>query len=347
MNRVNVIEKDYAVFINNPNHFLAISDLTDSDGINIVENVNIIKSNNSSKVKKESVNQEKRQYITQETNSLNYFRKSYGDIVLYTFLENDVIIQDFTGNLQVANSPKGFEDAKINISHVIYIKKILSKKDLLKIYKLISKTKAKYLADKNLPVHISNILNNDDFLAVLSDVPQNDEYEFDEYDIDEPNIKNAIVDSLDEAFKRFNLTFGILDHLVSKGILIGDLIEAGMELIHGDDASQEFEKKLEAQIFKSLEDINVITMLMVAIRAEQDFTYKRIRELADKDESSILYADEILGLSVANQIGGTKATFNFNQYYNLKPGILYGLPPVLNDVFAGFIAGCVSKVLEE
>ena len=29
-----------------------------------------------------------------------------------------------------------------------YIKKILSKKDLLKIYKLISKTKAKYLADK-------------------------------------------------------------------------------------------------------------------------------------------------------------------------------------------------------
>ena len=43
----------------------------------------------------------------------------------------------------------------------------------------------------------------------------------------------------------------------------------------------------------------------------------------------------------------TKATFNFNQYYNLKPGILYGLPPILNDVFAGFIAGCVSKVLEE
>lgn len=346
MNGVNFIEKDYAVFINNPNHFLAISDLTDSEGINIVENVNIIKSNNSSKVKKESVNQEKRQYIAQETDSLNYFRKSYGDIVLYTFLENDVIIQDFTGNLQVANSPKGFEDAKINISHIVYIKKILSKKDLLKIYKFISKTKEKYLANKNLPLHISNILNNDDFLAVLSDVPK-DEYEFEENDFDESNIKNAIEDSLDEAFKRFDLTFGILDYLVSKGILIGDLVEAGMELIQGEDESQELEKKLEAQIFKSLEDINVITLLMVAIRTEQDFTHNRIREFANKDESSILYADKILGLSVANQIGGTKATFNFNQYYNLKPGILYGLPPVLNDVFAGFIAGCVSKVLEE
>ena len=152
---------------------------------------------------------------------------------------------------------------------------------------------------------------------------------------------------MDEAFKRFNLTFGILDYLVSKGILIGDLVEAGMELIDGVDASQELDKKLKAQILKSLEDINVITLLMVAIRTEQDFIHKRIRELTDYDDSSILFADEVLGPSVANQIGGTKATFNFNQYYNLKPGILYGLPQVLDNVFAGFIAGCVSKVLEE
>lgn len=347
MNRVNVIEKDYALFINNPNRFLAISDFTDGDGINIVENVNILKSNKGSKTNKESNNNEERQYISQEVDSLNYFKKSYEDIFLYTFLENDVIIQDFTGNLQVANSPKGFEDARINISHVIYIKKSLSKKDSLKVFKLVSKTKAKYLANKNLPLHISNILNNDDFLAVLSDVPKSDENKFEENDFDELNIKKAIEESMDEAFKRFNLTFGILDYLVSKGILIGDLVEAGMELIDGVDASQELDKKLKAQILKSLEDINVITLLMVAIRTEQDFIHKRIRELTDYDDSSILYAYEILGLSVANQIGGTKATFNFNQYYNLKPGILYGLPPVLDDVFAGFIAGCVSKVLEE
>ena len=49
MNRVNITEKDYGVFINNPDHFLAVSDFADSDGINIVENVNIIKSQNSSK----------------------------------------------------------------------------------------------------------------------------------------------------------------------------------------------------------------------------------------------------------------------------------------------------------
>ena len=47
MNMINVIEKDYAVFINNPNHFLAISDFTVGGGISVVENVNIIKSTES------------------------------------------------------------------------------------------------------------------------------------------------------------------------------------------------------------------------------------------------------------------------------------------------------------
>lgn len=347
MNMVNIIEKDYALFINNPNHFLAVSDFTDSDGINIVENVNIIKSNKGSKINKESLDQEKRQYIAQETDSLSYFKKSYDNIALYTFLANDVVIQDFTDNLQVANSPKGFGDAKIDISHVIYIDKVLSKKDLLKVFKFLSKTKAEYLANLNLPLHINNILNNDDFLAVLVNVPKNDEHDFDKLDFDELNIKKAIEDSIDEAFKRLDLTFGILDFLVSKGILIGDLVEAGMELIDDVEVYDMLSKKLEAQILKSLADINVITLLMIAIRMEKDIVENRIREIDINDNSNLLYTNEVLGLTISNQIGGTKANFNFNSYYKLKPGIIYGLPPVLNDVFAGFIAGCMSKILEE
>ena len=38
-----VIEKDYGICIANPNHFLAFSDFTVSDGIDIIENVNILK----------------------------------------------------------------------------------------------------------------------------------------------------------------------------------------------------------------------------------------------------------------------------------------------------------------
>ena len=89
-------------------------------------------------------------------------------------MANDVIIEDFTDNLQVANSPKGFGDARINLSHVIYIDKAVSPKDLLMIFKLITGIKAKVLADMALPLHIQNILNTDDFLAVLGNLPDID-----------------------------------------------------------------------------------------------------------------------------------------------------------------------------
>ena len=89
-------------------------------------------------------------------------------------MANDVFIQDFTDQLKVANSNKGIEKARINLSHVVYINKSLSPKDLLKIYKNITKAKSNYLAKLNLPLHIDNILNTDDFLAVLSNIPEND-----------------------------------------------------------------------------------------------------------------------------------------------------------------------------
>ena len=41
--KIGVIEKDYGICINNPKHFLAFSDFTVSDGIDIVENVNVVK----------------------------------------------------------------------------------------------------------------------------------------------------------------------------------------------------------------------------------------------------------------------------------------------------------------
>ena len=347
MNRVNVVEKDYAVFINNPKHFLAISDFTVGGGINIVENVNIMESQEGLESSKQSLNQEQRQYIAQETESLNYFKKLYKNMWVYTFMENDLVIQDFTDKLQVVNSPKGFNEAKIDISNVIYIKKVLSKKDLVKIFKRVTKAKAKYLAGLNLPLHISNILNNNDFLAVFCDVPKNEDDGFEKIDIDELNIEQVIKESVDEAFKRFELTFGILDYLVSQGILIGDLVEAGMELLDGVEVTEELNKKMEAQILKSFSDINVITLLMAAIRTEQDFTENRIREIGAGDNTVNLYSDEVLGLAISNQIAGTKAAFNFKRYYEAKPGIIYGLPPILDDIFAGLIAGCMSKILEE
>lgn len=323
-----IIENEDGLCISNPDNFLAISDFTKSDGIDIVEKVCI--TSNEENIDDESC-------IAQFTDSINYFRNSYGDVEIFTFMSNDVILQDFTQHLKVANSEKGFQDARINISHVIYVNAALSEKDLIKIYKSVTKAKAKYIAGLNLPLHIDNILNADDFLAVLA----NSSGEYSGIGGIEISIEEAVEITLEDAFSRLNLTFGILDYLVAEGILIGDLVEAGMELLNGVEITKKLEKEMEAQIIAALADINVIAIIMAAIRTEDDLM--RIREI---DDSAHLYSDEVLGMAVANQIAGTKAVLNFRHYIDLKPGIIYGLSPMLNDIFAGLIAGCVSKALE-
>ncbi|WP_296875954.1 phosphatidylglycerophosphatase [uncultured Methanobrevibacter sp.] len=352
--KINITEKDYGLCINNPNHFLAFSDFTVSDGIDIIENVNIVKSKNEFKAtakRAETFNQSEGSYIAQATESLNYFYNTYDDLSIFTFMENDIALENFTDDLKVANSPKGFADARINLSNVIYIDKVLSPKILLKIFRTVTATKAKVLADMALPLHIQNILNTDDFLAVLSNIPEGDgeldinNAEYDDIDFDElkMRIADAVEISIEDAFEKLGLTFGILDYLVSQGILIGDLVEAGMELVSDDDITPELTDRMESQILKSLSDINVVMLLASAMRLEEDFRANRIREF---DTSDYVYSDEVLGFAIANQIAGTKAVLNYRRYIEAKPGIIWGLPQIIDDAFAGLIAGCVSKIFE-
>ena len=293
-NNINIIEKDYGICINNPNYFLAINDFTISNGFDVVENVNIVK---DMSIFNPRDNDDA--FIAQKVNSIDYFSNTYGDLTILTFMENDLFVQDFTDKLQVVNTDKGFENARINLSNVVYINKAISKKDLLKIYNLISKAKSKYLSSLALPIHIQNILNTNDFLAVLANVSSNEDT-FDKVDFDELNIiiSDAIEINLEDAFKKLKLNFGILDYFVSEGILIGDLVDAGLELIAGVEATGEIREKLEAQILKSLTDINVIALLVAAMRTEQDLTGGRIREVDISDDPAYLYTDEVLGLAI-------------------------------------------------
>ena len=353
--KFNIIRKDYGICINNPSHFLAFSDFTVADGIDIIENVNIIKSNGeftTTAKRAEAFNKSQGAYIAQSAESLDYFTNTYDDLTIFTFTQNDVSVEEFTDTLNVANTPKGFGEARINISHVIYIDKMLSPKDLLRIFKLIVSAKSRVISEMELPLHIKNILNKNDFLAVLSNLPEkngdsldiNNAF-FDDVDMDElhKRISEAIEITVEDAFKRLKLSFGVLDYMVSEGILIGDLVEAGMELL--EDTDDDTSQKLHTQILKSLSDINVITLIVAAIRIRDDLSFSRIREL--EGDFDYHYTDEVLGLAVADEIAGTRARINFHKYKNAKPGIIYGLPEILDDVFAGLVSGCVTKIFEE
>lgn len=365
--KLNIIKKDDGVCINNSEFFLAFSDFLVSDGIDIVENIDIIKGDydfESLAVKTESFNKNGESYIAQNVDNLDFIYKKWENVELFTFISNDVEIEDFTDKLKVANSKKGFVDAQINISNIIYIDKILSPKILLKIYKAVVASKTSFFDNLKLPIHIRNILNKNEFLAILANVPQdtfdeenifedsvdivNNDYD-DDFDLGEliNSISEKVEIVCEDAIRKAGLDFGILDYLVSEGILIGDLVDAGVALLEGVEESDEIREKLEKQILKSLSDINVITLLMAAIRTEEDLSNGRLREIDVSDDPAYLYTDEVLGLAISNQIAGTKATFNFKRYDEAKPGIISGLGPMVDDIFAGLIAGCMSKIFEE
>ena len=57
-----------------------------------------------------------------------------------------------------------------------------------------------------------------------------------------------------------------------------------------------------------------------------------------------LVADEILGIAIANYIGGARGVFEFVRFDQAKPGILKKLGPIINDAVGGLVAGVSSNV---
>jgi alpha-ribazole phosphatase CobZ len=141
--------------------------------------------------------------------------------------------------------------------------------------------------------------------------------------------------------------FEIEQRLQKQGITIDDMVSAAMGLYvsHGmpdDLAAMEIKKKIK----KYMDDPNVASLLLGAILLEDELYIKRKNsEIAD--DPIFLLSDEILGMAIAECIGGTYARFEFTRYDQKKPGILAKLGPFLDDAIAGLIAGCTSRLYSE
>ena len=262
-----LIKNEDALYINNPDYFLTFSDLEISDGIDIIENIMVLSNNYISfnrqdddetltDVELMEITEEYKEkngidggYICQSFDKIDYIINSYDDITLITAISNDLEVQEFYNELKVVNSWKGFSNAKLNFGQIVLLNHAFSPKLLIQLYKVATKQKAKFFESLHLPRHINNILNNEDFLVIASNLPEetldqdyimeiglditNMEYEDDDIDLNEfiERIEDAVVISCEDALEKIGLNIGILDYLVSEGILIGDLIEVGMCLL--------------------------------------------------------------------------------------------------------------------
>ena len=377
-----LIKNEDALYINNPDYFLTFSDLEVSDGIDIIENIMVLSDDYISfnrenedesltDVELMEITEEYKEeksieggYICQSFDKIDYITNTYDDITVITVISNDLEVQDFYNELKVVNSWKGFSNAKLNLGQIILLDHAFSPKLLIQLYKIATKQKAKFFESLHLPAHINNITNNEDFLVIGSNLPEetldqdyimeiglditNMEYEDDEIDLEEfiERIEDAVIISCEDALEKINLNTGILDYLVSEGIQIGELIEVGMSLLENMEPTDELKEKLEKQLLESISDRNINALIFGAIRMEEDFKKGRIREINLNEKLVHFYPDALIGATIANQIAGTKGVLNFRRYSENKPGILYGLGPILSNAFAGLIGGCMTKILE-
>ncbi|MHC1627135.1 MAG: phosphatidylglycerophosphatase A [Methanoculleaceae archaeon] len=140
--------------------------------------------------------------------------------------------------------------------------------------------------------------------------------------------------------------FGIEEKLMDKGVGSESILDAAMALYvpHGLDYA-DFRERLRDRISASLNDPNVSSLLLGAVLLEEYLYDRPDSEIAD--DPVFLLSDEIIGMAIAEVIGGTYARFEFTRYDQEKPGILSELGPFLDDAIAGLIAGCTSRLYSE
>jgi alpha-ribazole phosphatase CobZ len=141
--------------------------------------------------------------------------------------------------------------------------------------------------------------------------------------------------------------FEIEQRLLDNGIGVDEIVNAAMGLYvsHGMD-EEEAAVEIKKKILRYLEDPNVSSLLLGAILLEDElFNKRKNSEIAE--DPVFLLSDEIIGMAIAEYIGGTYARFEFTRYDQKKPGILGKLGPFLDDAVAGLIAGCTSRLYSE
>ncbi len=231
------------------------------------------------------------------------------------------------------------------INIIVFINKDLNNNILMKSYSKALEAKIAALWDLDIRSPSWDLFtgsNEDELITACRGTANRD--------IDQNELQNLVENCVRKAVKgaiiENGFSRGVVDFMEGVGVKIDDLVEAGMELLVGVEDNEDLRHKLRQQLLKSLEDLNVVSFIIAGIRLEEDYAKHRIEGIDVTDDPASLYSDEVFGMSIANQIAGTKAIFNFKRYDEEKPGIIGRLGPVLDDVFAGLVAGCMSKIFE-
>ncbi len=143
---------------------------------------------------------------------------------------------------------------------------------------------------------------------------------------------------------------GVLKQLKPFGVTLDVLVATGMMMYIYDPAigkPASVRKTVEKETIKALNDINIAALITAGVELERLGLEGRLPNISKKKfetDPVDLIADEILGQGIAMYLAGTRALFEFERLDKKKPGIIAKLPPFMDDIVAGLIAGVMVKV---
>jgi alpha-ribazole phosphatase CobZ len=248
----------------------------------------------------------------------------------------------------VTTLASSYNGEELFITILVFINHDLNSETLIKLFKSVIDAKLAAMWDMGVINHFSfdplDLNDNESILIASKESINEVSGELTRKLVN--NVKKSVREAVKSALRSAGYPKSVVEYMKDVGVEVEYLVDAGMELVVGVEKSIEIREKLKNQIYHSLEDLNVVSFIIAGIRLEEDYEKHRVLGVDVDDDPAYLYSDEVFGMSVANQIAGTKAIFNFKRYDEAKPGIISELGPVLDDVFAGLIAGCMSKIFE-
>jgi alpha-ribazole phosphatase CobZ len=141
-----------------------------------------------------------------------------------------------------------------------------------------------------------------------------------------------------------------LDTLAREGVTLEMLVECGAALyvpcegVDDGKTAREIRERLGDLIRRRCGDPNVF--LLVEAASHLDGQIREGRWGLRGDPESVV-CDELLGICIAEYIGGKKALFNFARYDREKPGVLSRLGVFMDDAAGGLVAGCMTRLFED
>jgi len=167
-------------------------------------------------------------------------------------------------------------------------------------------------------------------------------------------VGKAVYNAIKEGIKKQNNIYegrDIIERLIERGISKQDIVKTAGEMYIYDEKfgdKKKFEEIFEKELDKILNDVNVCSLIIAGLKLEEEAQKGNIPNLKNyKNDPVYLISDEILGMQISQYIGGTLAIFEFERIDRKKPGILKKLPPFIDDIIGGLIAGITTKMFSK